>query len=659
MNYDSTSYELTVVVTDEGAGGQLTATVKKGETVVTPTEGPEYTKFDFSNTYKAAAVDLRIVGHKTLTGRTLKENEFSFRLSGGNLATPSVVTNAADGTIYFGKLSFDKPGDYKFTAEEDPVDPDSNPGVTPDSKVYTFTVSVTDDGTGQLKAELSGDTRTGSDLDFTNTYKAGTTYKILGGKKTFTGFPTDSSIKHIFTFELEEKGKVIGKATVDHEGEFRFDSITYEETGTHIYTAEEMQDHQPGVTYDRKSYTVIVDVTDDGKGNLVATCKDAAGSEITGTDCSFTNTYKAAPVDIQFNGTKTLEGKSLTADQFSFSLTGPDGTNETVKNAADGTIVFSKLTFTKPGKYTYKVKELPTTEPGIIIDKSVYDITVMVTDPGTGHLQAVLSGGTTTGSGLDFTNRYDPKAAEVYLSGTKTLQGKTLKADEFSFVLEGSDGTKETVKNAEDGSICFSKLVFTKAGTYTYTVKEVPTSESHITIDTKVYNITVTVKDDGAGKLTASLSGDTVTGTDLDFVNKYTSGGGGGGGTGGGGGGGGGTPGTPITPGPTLPTVPTNLVNPPAGPSGGNGSGLYTNMVYFTPQEKFRNLVLGASENRRNNLVLAAQNYRNNLVLGASASRVMTGDAANLGLYLLLLFASIATLGAAFVVKRKRKDEEE
>ncbi len=243
-------------------------------------------------------------------------------------------------------------------------------------------------------------------VNFVNQYKAGSTSVTLSGHKTFNNFPANSEIKPVFTFTLSENGEVINTKTVEKQGDYAFDSITYTEAGTHTYTIAEVKGAQSGVIYDTRTYTVTVTVTDNQHGELVAAID---GDSTTGTDLNFTNGYKAAPAEVQFSGLKTLEGRALADKEFSFTLTGKDdGISETVKNDANGKISFTKITYTKAGTYAYTVKEEATDEAGVTIDSKIYNITVTVTDDGSGQLRAVIDGDSETGTDLNFVNRYKP-----------------------------------------------------------------------------------------------------------------------------------------------------------------------------------------------------------------------------------------------------------
>ena len=612
VTYDTKTYTVKVDVTDDGSG-TLKATVT----------GDNPAALDFTNTYKADSTSVQFEGLKTLTGKELKDAEFSFTLTGSD-GTDETVRNDGEGKIVFSKITYEKAGTYTYTVSENATD---EAGVTIDSTTYNITVTVTDDGSGKLAAEVTGANEKG--LNFTNTYKAGSTSVNFGGTKTFTGYP-EGATPPTFTYTMSENGSVIDTQTTRGAGEYKFKSISYDTVGPHTYTVEESVGNAKGVTYDTKTYTVKVDVTDDGSGTLKAT---VTGDNPAALD--FTNSYKADSTSVQFEGLKTLTGKELKNAEFSFTLKGDDGTDETVRNDGEGKIRFSEIKYEKPGTYTYTVRENATDEAGVTIDSKVYNITVEVTDDGSGKLAAEVTGAnekglnftntykagstsvnfggtktftgypegatpptftytmsengsvidtqTTRGAGeykfksisydtvgphtytveesvgnakgvtydtktytvkvdvtddgsgtlkatvtgddpvaLDFTNSYKADSTSVQFEGMKTLTGKQLQNAEFSFTLTGSGNVNETVTNDGEGKIRFSEIKYEKPGTYTYTVRENATDEAGVTIDSKVYNITVEVTDDGSGKLAAEVTGANEKG--LNFANQYLTG---------------------------------------------------------------------------------------------------------------------------------------
>ena len=685
ITYSKDILDVTIEVMD-GVDGEFepdVTSVKKGS--------EELGGIRFTNEYSATGT-MKLEGVKSVTGgrsADITADEFRFYVRdegnhGNVIAKGTTVKGPVTGTaIAFEEISYTtvpktattstyshygvKNGDVfrymvgEYTSVED--------SITIDHTVFEIqvTANVSDDGIINLTTEYhNGDQvktdsqKSGKPLAFENKYSASGSIE-LKASKTLTGNRAEVLKKNEFEFELKDSGGVvISTAKNRADGTVVFPALNYTEQDigkTYEYTVNEKTGTDPTITYSSKTFSIKVSVADGGEGKLIITPEYMPDAPV------FENAYKAFG-SIGLKAKKVLTGRSaaLKENEFEFELKDSHGTVVgTAKNRADGTITFPSLNFTQDdiGKsYEYTMSEKKGTDSTITYSTQTYNVKVSVADGGSGKLnitEVYLS------EEPVFENKYKASGS-ASLKAKKVLTGRStaLKDNEFEFELKDSHGTVvSTAKNLADGTIAFPALDYTQADigkTYEYTLSEKKGTDSRITYSTETFTAKVSVADGGSGTLSITVE---YLPEEPVFTNTYHSGtGGGGGGTGGGGGGGGGTPGTPTTPGPTLPTVPTNLVNPPAGPSGGNGSGLYTNMVYFTPQEKFRNLVLGASENRRNNLVLAAQNYRNNLVLGASASRVMTGDAASLGLYLLLLFASIATLGAAFV-GRKRKDEED
>ena len=511
VTYDTKTYTVTVKVTDNMAGA-LVAVISGDST--------SGTDLNFTNSYSAKPVSVQFSGLKTLEGRELANEEFSFTLTGSGNKNET-VKNAADGKITFEPITYTEAGTYTYIVREEAT---TESGVTIDSTVYNITVTVTDDGSGQLKAVITDSTGTitGKALNFKNTYKAGSTSVTLGGTKTLTGFPENVTDKPVFTFTLSEDGKVIDTKTVTKQGGYAFDSITYTEPGEHVYTVAETKGSEGGVTYDTKTYTVKVTVTDNKAGALVAAI---TGDSTSGTDLDFTNSYSAKPVSVQFSGLKTLEGRELANEEFSFTLTGSGDKNETVKNAADGKITFEPITYTKAGTYTYEVKEEATREPGVTIDTKTYKITVTVTDDGSGQLTAEISGDTATGTDLNFKNTYKAGSTSVALGGTKTLTG--FPADSsiepvFTFTLSEDGKVIDTKTVTKQGGYAFDSITYTEPGEHTYTIAETKGSQTGVTYDTKTYTVKVKVTDNKAGALVAAISGDSTSGTDLDFTNSYS-----------------------------------------------------------------------------------------------------------------------------------------
>ena len=503
VTYDETVYTVTVKVEDGGDG------------TLTVTASDNATKLNFTNSYSADDEEVQFSGSKTLTGKALTENAFSFELIDADDNVIETVKNDKDGKFAFSEITYklSDVGEYEYTVKE--VIPEETNGVTYDETVYTVTVKVVDNGDGTLTVTASDNA---TKLNFTNSYSADDEEVQFSGSKTLTGKKLEADM---FSFQLTDaEGNVIETVKNNANGEFAFSKITYTlaDVGEYTYTVKEVNDGQGGVTYDETVYTVTVKVEDNGDGTLKIT-KSENWNKL-----DFANSYNAAEEEVEFSGTKTLTGKALTENAFSFELVGADGNViETVKNGADGSFEFDKITYTlgDAGKtFTYTVKEVNDAQGGVTYDETVYTVTVKVEDNGDGTLKITKS---ENWNKLDFANSYNAAEGEVEFSGEKTLTGKALKADDFSFqLIDADDNVIETVKNDKDGKFAFSAIEYDldDAGqTFTYTVKEVKGSMAGVTYDETVYTVTVEVADDGSGELTVTASDNA---TALNFTNVYT-----------------------------------------------------------------------------------------------------------------------------------------
>ncbi|MBP3428075.1 MAG: sortase B protein-sorting domain-containing protein, partial [Clostridia bacterium] len=353
-------------------------------------------------------------------------------------------------------------------------------------------------------------------VEFINSYAADGEV-AFGGMKTIEGRDLAAGE---FSFELKnEAGEVIETVQNAADGSIAFSAIKYElgDAGkTFKYTVSEVKGTLAGVTYDETVYTVEVKVEDNGDGTLTATATENAKS------LNFVNKY-AADGEVTFGGMKLLEGRDLKEKEFSFELRDEAGNVlQTVTNAADGSFTFEAIEYDledagKTHTYTYRVSEQKGTLPGVTYDETVYTVTVEVVDNGDGTLTATAS---ENAKNLIFTNKYAADG-EVTFGGVKTIEGRDLAADEFSFELKNEAGEViETVQNAADGSIAFSAIKYElgDAGkTFKYTVSEVKGALAGVTYDETVYTVEVKVEDNGDGTLTATASENA---NELNFVNK-------------------------------------------------------------------------------------------------------------------------------------------
>ncbi|MBZ2156281.1 Spy0128 family protein [Streptococcus anginosus] len=502
VTYDSSKVKVTVKVTDDGKG--------KLSTTVTYDGG----KKNFKNTFIPKEITVPLQVTKALTGRNLQDDEFEFELYDGQNKLLQTVKNKADGTIPFTALKFTKTGLYNYLIKEKAG---KVPGVDYDKQPIKVTIRVQQEEDGQLIYNIvylgfdeSGKNKI-SKQSFTNKYTAKGTDATFSVTKKLTGRALKDGE---FSFDLKEDGKadVLQTKKNDKYGKVQFDAIKYQTVGTRKYTITEKNTGLGGVTYDTKTIKVTVEVTDNGKGQLV--------SKVTyeNNDQTFTNQYQAAPTDAQLSANKQLSGRDLKTGEFNFELKNDkDEVLETVTNDKDGKITFKKLTYTAVGTYQYTITEKDTKLGGVKYDTKVIKATVTVTDNGAGKLVATVSYDT---KDRVFNNTYTADSVQATVEVTKKLVGRTLKANEFEFVLKDERGqVLQTKKNAADGSVNFDAFEYKTTGTYHYTIAEKDTKLQGITYDKKVIKVTVTVTDDGNGHLVAKVSYDKNIKT---FENRYT-----------------------------------------------------------------------------------------------------------------------------------------
>ena len=647
--YDTTERTVSITVAGDPTKGTLTATTvvsggpEGSKTYVyssNATGSQEAAVVPFNNSYKAAG-EVGITATKSLTGRDLTEGEFNFAVkyaSGGDdLLTAS---NKADGSIDFGKLSYTtetlaklvtdghakkavKDGKPAWTIPYNAYEKtDSLPrGVSAQTQLISFTVTVVDNGDGTLTATAD----TGNRLKFQNVYStgapvsvglsgmkvlksdAGLTPASIEGKFTFTVTSDDAAApmpqKATATndangnvdfgdikFTLDDLNKALGtngtrvadaddetkgasseEAATDAAGQSASDQgsaagadseeqgnaaasdgteqgqgaavVTGEGTGaasvstaankvagaedadqasaqsdepatragvarSHTFTYKVTESGSAdGVTNDTETKTVKFEVTDHGDGKLTVqrVCGDPAAA------FTFTNTYSVQPVDSsvtdQVTVTKNLTGRDMKAGEFEFQLL--EGTNvvATGTNDASGKVALSPITYTKPGTYNYTLCEVGggSQKAGVQYDGSTFAVTTTVTDNGKGTL-SVAHKVDNDANTVGFTNSYAPAATSVTLGASKVLNGKSLDAEEFTFVLTDEGGKQVTATNDANGMVVLPAIQYGEAGKYQYTIAEVEGDESDVTYDESKYAVTVTVEDNGEGSLVATVA---------------------------------------------------------------------------------------------------------------------------------------------------------
>ena len=483
----------------------------------TPTYGDAVTNsgtLSITNTYSVSPVTVygkeSLSGHKTLTGRDLRAGEFSFQLKDAQGNVVSTATNDANGSFAFDDLVFDAAGTYSYTVSEDASHlPAGVSAVTTGSK--SVTIVVTDNGDGTLSADVRKDA-----LEFENSYKAVAATVQLSFAKKLSGRPTALAAGE-FQFQLKDaQGNVAATVSNDAAGNVTFPSMAFGEAGTYVYEVSEVAGSAAGVTYDADVRTVTIKVTDDGQGFL------AAETSVDG-DTTFANTYKAAPVsygvtqDVKVS--KTLTGRDLRAGEFAFELVENGKVVATAPNDAEGNVNFDALEYDEAGTHTYVVREAKDSLGGVTYDSSEHVVTVSVTDDGSGRLSAKA---TSADGQIVFKNAYSAAPTSITFGGTKVLTGAELAAGQFAFQLKDAQGNVvATATNAADGSLVFEPVSLDAAGEYHLTLSEVNDAQDNVTYDDHVYQLDVTVADDGEGSLyVASYTVD--GGTDLPvFENAY------------------------------------------------------------------------------------------------------------------------------------------
>lgn len=547
--YDSSVYTVKINISDNNDG-----TLSASETLTN--SGQPVSSLAFANSYHASG-DTTVTANKTLTGKALPDSQFSFALqqfdpeNGNPIGQSSIVRNAADGTITFPALSYTeadagKDFYYKVTEINEGIG-----GYTYDNTAYTICVSVADNGDGTLAVHQQiTEPETAAAISFTNTYTASNTSAKITAQKVLEGRTLED---RQFTFALNrvtEAGvflQEIQKVKNSADGAVAFDDIVYTQADmgkTYYYQISEAKDQNPGYAYDSSVYTVKVDVVDNNDGTLTAK-KALQKNGQTALSALFTNSYTATDTAVQFSANKTLTGQKLTDGQFRYSLvlkgdgTTPDSPIEEVTNKADGTILFTPITYKQAdmGKtFVYTIQEINENKLGYAYDNTVYTVEVKVIDNGDGTLRTEVSA-SKPGDGntadpvqsLAFSNAYTAKGS-VQFTAKKELTGLKLADKQFKFALTDEKGNiLQTVYNDADGNILFDEIFFNQdqLGEYRYTIYEISDSNASYTYDDTVYNLTVTVTDNGDGTLktataiTKDSGNEQIAAQSILFVNQY------------------------------------------------------------------------------------------------------------------------------------------
>lgn len=698
VSYDATSYNVEITTADDASTAKLTVTthvtstsgIDNTYTYVAGSDANAAAKVSFENSYTATGETAPIVGTKSMTNGLMFDNDFNFRLVYGK-DTGRVVSTATniDRQVKFGTLSYDsdilaglvreglatRTGNtwtIPYVAYE-VADGLSDKGVTPTASSFSFNVTVEDKGDGTLTCTT--DLHNG-DLAFRNTYATGEPVSIsLKGSKQLS-VPQDldgTDITEKFTFIVEgEAGAPMPTRTLttnEANGDVDFGSITFElkdllealdengetndaagetegagavagdtaalgessptpnaqfnepavgEAGNSVVDSEPdaappaTQEAAPapsegaasedapaaepesasepapqvlanhdveadsvataswrrsrrlmrvvsdtaaaatndgeaaaepirershtyryvitesgsaaGVTNDAQSTRVVyIRVTDNGLGKLTVARVDANGNELSGPAFTFTNSYSVTPttssVTDQIKVHKTLTGRTLDANEFTFELIEDGRVVATGTNDASGKVTLSGIEYTSPGIHNYTIREHGhgTTANGVTYSDVTCRVTTTVKDNGDGTLDVTHK--LVDADEAEFENVYTAKSTKLALTAAKVLEGADLKAGQFTFKLSGG-GVELTATNDANGQVTFSELSFTRAGTYTFTISEVNDGQQGVTYDETERKVTVTVEDDRLGNLIASVNQEELEA--CVFRNTYT-----------------------------------------------------------------------------------------------------------------------------------------
>lgn len=565
---------------------------------------------------------------KTLAGRAAAAGEFSFSVRDARGNAVATATNQASGDGEAAGLAFspiayttdslkqmmadgtatraaDGSWVIPYTVSEDGADR-LPAGVTAAASSFGITVKVTDDGKGGLDVAVTYPEGSDGTLSFVNGYSAGEATVDLAGTKTLAfgqvGLNlTQSDIAGKYTFKIEPldgapapvdaSGKTVAEAANDAAGNVVLGRVTFRQpsdldgveidgdglrTKTFAYRVSE-SGSVDGVANDAtatRTFTVRV-VENTNAGTLAAEVLPAEGTPEGKGAFEFTNTYGVDPtpssVTDQIKVSKKLKGRGLAEGEFEFQLVelaadGSESVAATGKNAADGTVELSPVTYTAPGTHSYELREVAGTAGGVTYDRATYRVRTTVTDAGNGTLAVKhelmdAEGNAANDTSVTFTNGYQAAPVTLKLGAAKVLKGAELKAGQFGFELKSRDGkVMSTARNAADGSVTFDALTFKQVGTYTFTVSEVDDGQAHVTYDKAVHRIVVTVNDEAAdgtrtGYLSAKVSYEGDANMPPVFTNSYAE-----------------EPGTPENPGTPGGGSGGGSDNGSGGGSGGDGS---------------------------------------------------------------------------------------
>lgn len=496
------SIHFTVTVVDDG-NGTLVATANTGNNGLV-----------FKNAYSTGdPIEVGLSGVKILkAGEGLTpasiEGKFTFTVTSDDRYAPmpasTSVKNDANGNVDFGSIAFSLDDLNKALGATNTRATDTDNSAASKADDQGSQGAEGQNGAADSDAAGRADSKQGSAVDSGNGAESQGAVMAADdgqGKSSAKTVANDADTKAVV-------GDADAAKSASDQTQSSEPSTRAGVSRSHIFTYKVTESGSAaGVTNDANvTKTVSFKVTDDGNGKLTVERLGAASDPA----FAFTNTYSVQPtvssVTDQVTVTKQFTGRDMAAGEFAFELLEGNNVVATGTNGADGSVALRSITYTEPGTHSYMLREVGggTHKAGVEYDGSVFAVTTTVTDNGNGTL-SVAHKVDNDANAVGFTNSYAPAATSVTLGASKVLNGKSLEDGEFSFALEGEDGTQLTAGNDANGMVVFPAIQYSEAGMYQYTLSEVKGSETGVTYDEAAYAVTVAVEDD-EGSLVATVS---------------------------------------------------------------------------------------------------------------------------------------------------------
>ncbi len=517
ITYDTAERRFSVVVADSDMDGDLEV-VNVTNDLNTSVSGSWTVNANFNNVYAPT-------GSATATVNIQKAINAGYSLAGFQFALYNAnpfTSEEADELIRSGITGADGKAAISLTYAANRATMDgvtytyylaeiagTNPNITYSEQVYEIKVTVRDNGDGTISATpvITG-LAAGSTATFTNTYTPSESdFVTLSGKKVIsTGNRVLNANEFEFVIEGEAGAPMPAVTTVKNaaNGSFSFGPIEFNAVGEYTYHIYENDANKiGGFDYDESEYSITVRVVDNGNATLTATVTSLRRDSADADEIVFENGYDPTDATVRFSGTKQLTGKKMRGGEFSFKITAvtagaPMPANDMVRNTAGGAFLFDTITYAEPGRYVYTISEIDGGDANYTYDKSVYTVTVTVTDNSEGLLSAsyTMLKNNMPSNELFFSNGFTPDTMtyDIYarFGGQKILYGRDLEEGEFEFRLINAitgEQIGDTVRNGVDGIVQFPELTISSVGTYHYKISEVIGDEAGVTYDPVVYHV--------------------------------------------------------------------------------------------------------------------------------------------------------------------------